>query len=181
MQVGRDGASVFLTSGPSTSGGSDSAEPGRYIESRVARQMIGVRAAVSMGDTRSIRVFVLGEANRPGSYTISGLGTITSALYAAGGVKPIGSLRSIQLQAPGRAGTAPRSVRSADSRRHHRRRQAAAGRRDLHSAGGSDRECRRRGAAARRSTSRARHPPLPMSCELAGGLTAGGGQLEDRC
>jgi protein involved in polysaccharide export with SLBB domain len=60
--------------------------------------MIGVRASVSMGDTRSIRVFVVGEARYPGSYTISGLGTITSALFAAGGVKPIGSLRNIQLK-----------------------------------------------------------------------------------
>jgi polysaccharide export outer membrane protein len=44
---------------------------------------------------------VLGDANRPGSYTISGLGTITSALYAAGGVKPIGSLRKIELKRDG--------------------------------------------------------------------------------
>ena len=64
-------------------------------------QMIGVRASVSMGDTRSIRVFVMGEANRPGSYTVSGLATITSALYAAGGIKPIGSLRDIQLKRQG--------------------------------------------------------------------------------
>ncbi len=63
--------------------------------------MIGVRASVSMGDTRSIRVFVLGEAKRPGSYTISGLGTISSALFAAGGIKPIGSLRQIQLKRQG--------------------------------------------------------------------------------
>ncbi len=48
-----------------------------------------------MADTRSIRVFVMGEANRPGSYTVSGLSTISSALYAAGGIKPIGSLRDI--------------------------------------------------------------------------------------
>ena len=80
--------------------------------------MIGVRASVSMGDTRSIRVFVLGEANRPGSYTISGLGTITSALYAAGGVKPIGSLRNIKLKRQGVARAQPRSVRHADSWRH---------------------------------------------------------------
>ncbi len=63
--------------------------------------MIGVRASVGMGDTRSIRVFVMGEANRPGSYTVSGLATITSALYAAGGIKPIGSLRDIQLKRQG--------------------------------------------------------------------------------
>ena len=55
----------------------------RIIEARVARQMIGVRASVGMGDTRSIRVFVMGEATRPGSYTVSGLATITSALYAS--------------------------------------------------------------------------------------------------
>ena len=63
--------------------------------------MIGVRASVAMGDTRSIRVFVMGEANRPGTYTVSGLATITSALYASGGVKPIGSLRDIQLKRQG--------------------------------------------------------------------------------
>src|SRR5205823_1823073 len=63
--------------------------------------IVGTRASVSMGDTCSIRIFVLGEANRPGSFTISGLGTITSALFAAGGVKPIGSLRNIELKRQG--------------------------------------------------------------------------------
>jgi protein involved in polysaccharide export with SLBB domain len=43
----------------------------------------------------------LGDARQPGSYTISGLGTITSALFAAGGVKPIGSLRRIELKRGG--------------------------------------------------------------------------------
>src|SRR5437660_7966760 len=71
------------------------------LETRVERQMIGVRASVSMGETRSIRVFVLGDAGRPGSYTISGLGTITPALFAAGGLQPIGSLRNIQLKRQG--------------------------------------------------------------------------------
>src|SRR5262249_17253532 len=71
------------------------------VEEQVARQLIGIRASVSMGDTRSIRIFVLGEARRPGSYTVSGLATVTSALYAAGGVKKIGSLRHIQLKRQG--------------------------------------------------------------------------------
>jgi polysaccharide biosynthesis/export protein len=39
--------------------------------------------------------------NAPGSYTVSGLSTITSALFAAGGVRPIGSLRDIQLRRAG--------------------------------------------------------------------------------
>ena len=96
--VGRDGRINFPELGPINVGGQRFTAVQSEIESRVARQMIGVRASVSMGDTRSIRVFVLGDANRPGSYTISGLGTITSALFAAGGVKPIGSLRNIELK-----------------------------------------------------------------------------------
>ncbi len=101
LQVGRDGHVGFPELGPINVGGMRFTEAKALIESRVAREMIGVRASVSMSDTRSIRVFVLGDANRPGSYTISGLGTITSALFAAGGVKPIGSLRKIALKRHG--------------------------------------------------------------------------------
>ena len=99
--VGRDGRISFPELGPINVAGQLFNTAKSDIESRVARQMIGVRASVSMGDTRSIRVFVVGEVNRPGSYTISGLGTITSALFASGGVKPIGSLRKVQLKRQG--------------------------------------------------------------------------------
>jgi protein involved in polysaccharide export with SLBB domain len=101
LTVGRDGRINFPELGPISVGGQRFTAVQSSIEGRVARQMIGVRASVSMGDTRSIRVYVLGEAKRPGSYTISGLGTITSALFAAGGVKPIGSLRHLQLKRNG--------------------------------------------------------------------------------
>jgi len=99
--VGRDGRINFPELGPINVGGRTFASVAEEIEQRVVRQIIGVRASVSMGDTRSIRVFVMGEANRPGSYTVSGLSTISSALYAAGGIKPIGSLRDIQLKRQG--------------------------------------------------------------------------------
>jgi polysaccharide biosynthesis/export protein len=101
LVVGRDGRINFPELGPISVGGQRFSAAKASIEARVERQMVGVRASVSMGDTRSIRVFVLGEAKRPGSYTISGLGSITSALFAAGGVKPIGSLRNIQLKRQG--------------------------------------------------------------------------------
>jgi len=101
LSVGRDGRVNFPELGPINVAGQRFSEVKSSIEARVPRQMIGVRASVSMGDTRAIRVFVLGEANRAGSYTISGLGTITSALFAAGGVKPIGSLRNIELKRAG--------------------------------------------------------------------------------
>ena len=98
LPVDRDGRVNFPELGPISVAGQRFSSVKEDLEQRVARQMIGVKASVSMGDTRSIRVFVLGEAQVPGSYTISGLGTITSALYAAGGIKRIGSLRDIQLK-----------------------------------------------------------------------------------
>ncbi|MEO8016294.1 MAG: SLBB domain-containing protein [Pseudomonadota bacterium] len=101
LTVGRDGRISFPELGPISVGGQSFSAVKSSIEARVERQMIGVRASVSVGDTRTIRVFVLGEARRPGSYTISGLGTITSALFAAGGVRPIGSLRNVELKRNG--------------------------------------------------------------------------------
>lgn len=101
LTVGRDGRISFPELGPINVGGQTFERIANDLEARVSRQMIGVRASVGMGTTRSIRVFVMGETNRPGSYTVSGLTTVTSALYASGGVKPIGSLRDIQLKRQG--------------------------------------------------------------------------------
>ncbi len=98
LMVDRDGRVSFPDLGPINVAGQRFSAVKEDLEQRVARQMIGVKASVSMGDTRAIRVFVLGEAQVPGSYTISGLGTITSAIYAAGGIKRIGSLRDVQLK-----------------------------------------------------------------------------------
>ncbi len=101
LTVGRDGRVSFPELGPIVVGGRRFEAVRADIEGRVQRQMIGVRAAVAMADTRSIRVFVLGEARKPGSYAISGLGTVTTALFASGGIKPIGSLRDIQVKRQG--------------------------------------------------------------------------------
>src|ERR1700679_2679676 len=54
-----------------------------------------------MGETRAINIFVLGEVKYPGSYTVSGLATVTTALFTAGGVKATGSLRNMQLKRQG--------------------------------------------------------------------------------
>jgi protein involved in polysaccharide export with SLBB domain len=64
--------------------------------------MIGTRAVVSLGELRSLNVLVTGEAERPGLYTLSGLSTMTNALLSSGGIKPIGSLRNVQLKRGGR-------------------------------------------------------------------------------
>ena len=101
LGVTRDGHVNLPDIGPVAVAGERFGAVKARIESMVEHQMTGVRASVSMGDTRSIRVLVLGEARRPGTYTLSGLGTVTSALFAAGGVKRIGSLRNIELKRGG--------------------------------------------------------------------------------
>jgi len=72
------------------------------IQNRVKKQLIGMKASITLGQLRSIRVFVLGDAERPGSYAVSGLSTLTNALLTCGGVKRIGSLRDIQLKRKGK-------------------------------------------------------------------------------
>jgi protein involved in polysaccharide export with SLBB domain len=101
LVVGRDGRLSVPDLGPISVGGKTFDAVRQDIENRVAAQLVGVRASVSMADTRSIRVFVMGEARQPGSYTVSGLATMTSALFASGGVTPTGSLRDIQLKRAG--------------------------------------------------------------------------------
>ena len=105
LVVGRDGRINFPELGPIAVSGRRFEEVRRDIEARVRDQMIGTQASIGIGELRSIRVFVLGEAQVPGSYTVSGLSTVTNALFVSGGVKKIGSLRNIQLKRAGRTVT----------------------------------------------------------------------------
>ncbi len=52
---------------------------------------------ISLGNIRSITVFVIGEIQSPGSYTIPSLATVYNALYQSGGPKESGSFRNIQV------------------------------------------------------------------------------------
>jgi protein involved in polysaccharide export with SLBB domain len=101
LTVSRDGRVNFPELGPIAVAGKSFDAVRGEIEARVGQQMIGTQASVGLADTRSIRVFVLGEAQKPGSYTVSGLATVTSALYASGGIKTTGSLRDVQLKRQG--------------------------------------------------------------------------------
>ncbi len=105
LTVGRDGRINFPKLGPIMVSGMSYDRARAAIEERVQQQLIGARVSITMGDLRSIRVFVLGEAEKPGSYTVSGLSTMTNALFVSGGVKKIGSLRRIELKRNGRTVT----------------------------------------------------------------------------
>ena len=101
LTVGRDGRINFPKLGPIAVSGMGFDAAREVLTHRVSQQLMGTQVSVTMGDLRSIRVFVLGEAEKPGSYTVSGLSTMTNALFVSGGVKEIGSLRNIQLKRHG--------------------------------------------------------------------------------
>lgn len=56
----------------------------------------------TLGQLRSIQVFVVGQVKRPGSYTVSSLSTLVNALFASGGPSNRGSMRQIVLKRQGK-------------------------------------------------------------------------------
>jgi polysaccharide export outer membrane protein len=102
LLVSRDGTINFPKLGPITTTGLRFDELQSMLEQRVSKEMIGTTASVTLGRLRSIRVFVLGDVTRPGSYTLSSLSTMTHALFVSGGVSTVGSLRHVQLKRQGR-------------------------------------------------------------------------------
>ena len=101
LVVTREGMVQIPKIGPVSAAGQRFSELQKKWQNYINKKMIGVRASITMGRLRSIRVFILGEAERPGSYTVSALSTMTNALFVSGGIKHIGSLRQIQLKRGG--------------------------------------------------------------------------------
>ena len=73
-----------------------------YLRSQMGRVFRNFDLNVNMGQLRSIQIFVVGQARRPGSYTVSSLSTLVNALFVTGGPSPQGSLRHIQLKRNGK-------------------------------------------------------------------------------
>ncbi len=102
QEVSRDGILELPELGPITVAGLTFSEFRADVNHRVSEMLIGTQVSVTMGALRTLRVFVLGDAKRPGSYVVDGLATISSALYSSGGISQVGSLRHVQLKRGGR-------------------------------------------------------------------------------
>ena len=76
------------------------------LNKRVEEKMLGTEISISLTELRSITVYILGQAYKPGSYTLSSLSTVTNALFQSGGVSENGSLRNIIVR---RNGEEPKS------------------------------------------------------------------------
>jgi polysaccharide export outer membrane protein len=69
-----------------------------YLKTVFGRVFRNFQLTATLGKLRSMQIFVVGQAKRPGSYTVSSLSTLVTAVFAAGGPSSTGSMRSIQLK-----------------------------------------------------------------------------------
>jgi protein involved in polysaccharide export with SLBB domain len=67
-----------------------------FLQNALSQQFRDARVSVSIGRLRTVRVYVVGDVQRPGAYDISSLSTPLNALYAAGGPTSAGSLRTVR-------------------------------------------------------------------------------------
>ncbi len=68
------------------------------MDREFSRQFTNFQMNVTLDNLRTIQVYVVGQARFPGSYAVSSLSTLISALFAAGGPSKSGSMRDIQVR-----------------------------------------------------------------------------------
>tara|TARA_Y100001970_G_scaffold293937_1_gene444816 strand:+ start:1077 stop:2900 length:1824 start_codon:yes stop_codon:yes gene_type:complete len=100
--VSRDGQLELPELGPVSVVGLSFNEAKELIENKVETELQGVNVSLTLTELRSINIYVLGEAYKPGAYTLSSLSTVTNALFVSGGVNEKGSLRNIQIKRQGK-------------------------------------------------------------------------------
>ncbi|MBI4710290.1 MAG: SLBB domain-containing protein [Nitrospirae bacterium] len=72
------------------------------LNKEFSKYYTGFEMNVSMGALRTIMVYVVGNAEKPGAYTVSALSTLINALFEAGGPSKTGTMRNIQLKRNGK-------------------------------------------------------------------------------
>ncbi len=100
--ISPDGVVVIPGVGPIKLAGLSVGEATNRLRSSVGRYYQGSQVSLSVAETRSIQVQVMGEVVAPGTYTLSALSSAFNALYAAGGMNEIGTLRDIKVYRGGR-------------------------------------------------------------------------------
>ena len=100
--IGRTGVLHLPLLGPITLAGLTFSEASSLITKKVKTELIGTDIFITLSELRSIDIYLVGAAFKPGAYAVSALSTITNALFASGGPSEVGSLRNIQLKRNGK-------------------------------------------------------------------------------
>ncbi len=104
QQISPDGTINIEKIGPVSLSGMTVSAANDYLKKVLGKTYSGLDSAegnleirLTLGNTRTIQINVMGEVMQPGTYALSSFSTVFHALYRAGGVNEIGSLRSVQV------------------------------------------------------------------------------------
>ncbi len=95
--VSPDGDIVIEGYGPIRLGGLTVAAAKAKLRSTLGSRYQSSRINLSLGQTRTVSINVMGEVKKPGTYTLSAFASVFNALYMAGGTNDIGTLRNIKI------------------------------------------------------------------------------------
>lgn len=104
-KIDRNGLISIPTVGSIVLGGVRAGEAQDVVRAAIAKLYKGVTVNVNFGQLRAITVYLVGQARKPGTYTVSSLSTLVTALFASGGPSATGSLRRVQVKRGGKVVT----------------------------------------------------------------------------
>ena len=102
LTVSPDGAITVPGYGPIQVAGLTVAGAQSKIRSTLGSRYASSTLKISVGQTRSMMINVMGEVKAPGTYTLSAFATVFHALYMAGGINDLGTLRNIKVYRGGK-------------------------------------------------------------------------------
>ena len=102
LTISPDGLIIVPGYGPISVSGLSVATAQSKIRSSLGSRYASSEIKMTLGQTRSIMVNVMGEVKTPGTYTLSGYATVFHALYSAGGISDLGTLRNIKVYRQGK-------------------------------------------------------------------------------
>ena len=102
LQVSPDGVIVVEGYGPVQIGGLTVAAANAKLRQELGQRYKDSNIRLAVGQTRTVQVNVMGEVAAPGTYPLSAFATVFNAIYMAGGVNGVGTLRNIKVYRGGR-------------------------------------------------------------------------------
>lgn len=97
LTVSPEGTVTVPDFGPITVSGMTVAAANSRIRASLGSRYSSSSLKVSVGQTRTILINVMGEVNKPGTYHLSAFASVFHALYAAGGIGDLGTLRNVKV------------------------------------------------------------------------------------
>ncbi|MGD9159297.1 MAG: SLBB domain-containing protein [Desulfobacteraceae bacterium] len=98
VTVSRDGTINLARLGTLSVGGLTFSELKKFLDNKYKEYYPDFEMSITMGDIKNVDVYMVGELNRPNTYSLNSLSTVISALSAAGGPSKNGSLRNIEIR-----------------------------------------------------------------------------------